>query len=165
MEPQTTDLATTPPAPVPDSLALQSFTSLRVAFSDPERRPSIITNLKGDRDAIAKVMMKTLGNADFRAEDLFGVEFPLVNYVCTPMTFEDEATGEVRDGVRTILIDSVGSMASFGSEGIVRALDLLRSIFGDGPWSPALVVSVKQLTTRKSRRTYTLEYIRRDRQE
>lgn len=57
----------------------------------------------------------------------------------------DEETGEVRVWVRVVLIDAAGDTLSFGSKGILRSLDLLRALRGDGPYDPPLPIIIHHI--------------------
>jgi hypothetical protein len=68
----------------------------------------------------------------------------------------DDATGEINDGVRVVLIDPEEHAYGFVSDGIARDLGAIISTFGMGPYIPPINVRIKEIQTRKGRRTYTI---------
>jgi len=50
--------------------------------------------------------------------------------------------------VRVTLIDPDGDTMSFVSNGVLGSLDLLRTIYGDGPYNPPLALVTERIKTR-----------------
>ena len=153
------DAKQTGPSEPGTSLALARSPSISGAFADLRSAPAAMTNIGADEPDRDRLLMKTLGEPDFSADDLFGSVFLLSRYIAMGASWEGESESDSRDGVRTVLIDVDGQTASFGSDGIVRALDMLIACRGPGPWNPPIPVRLKQYSTARGRRRYTLEIV------
>ncbi len=70
--------------------------------------------------------------------------------------FVDEKTGEVNEGIRTVLIPKVGPPFACVSDGIARDLAGIIRTFGFGPYEPPISVMPVSIKTRKGRKTYRL---------
>lgn len=134
--------------------------SIRAAFADPSKAPAVLSNIAQDDPDGDALFMRTLGEADYAAEDMFGIEFELTRWIVMPVTWESDDNGEARQGLRTILIDSQGRTASFGSDGIVKSLDMLIARRGPGPWNPPIKIKLAQIKLKSGHRTYALELVR-----
>lgn len=146
------------------ALSFVKTPSIAAAFANPEEAPAVISNILADDADRPKLFMATLSEADFSADDLLGVEFELNRFICVGVKYAADDDGAARHGIRTILVDVNGKTAGFGSDGIVRALDMLIGLFGPGPWSPSLVVKVVQLKLAGGHRLLSLEYVGRGKQ-
>src|SRR5271165_132835 len=65
--------------------------------------------------------------------------------------------GEVQQCVRCILIQSDGSTVAAVSGGIVDSVRELVETMGEGPWPDGIPVTIRQVQTRRKRRTYKIE--------
>jgi len=65
--------------------------------------------------------------------------------------------GEVQQCVRCILIQSDGSTVAAVSGGIVDSVRELVATMGEGPWPDGIPVTIRQVQTRRKRRTYKIE--------
>lgn len=68
----------------------------------------------------------------------------------------NEETGELEEASRLVVIAPDGTAYSCVSEGIRRSIGLLAQVYGMPPWKGGMKVMVKQLTTRRGRRTFVL---------
>lgn len=92
-------------------------------------------------------------NALSDAEDIrdhLGETLEIVNFAAEPAEFEDE-NGEVRQGVRTVLITKDGKALQSGSDQLVRSLNRLFGIFGtpDSWKKPVKIVITDELSAKK----------------
>lgn len=106
---------------------------------------------------------KALNQADMNADMFRDKPFPVANVLMHViyLPVEDdkgEPTGEMEPLPRTVLIGENGQTAQFVSLGIARSLQNLFGLWGKPPWTPALTVKLRQITTRKGR-TYNLEVV------
>lgn len=85
-----------------------------------------------------------------------GKSFDVEHVIAHRVELVDEETGEVIEADRVILVAPDGAMVAGVSVGLKRGVQLLMSFFGLPPWKPALRVELRQVNTRKGRRTYTL---------
>lgn len=100
-------------------------------------------------------VQKALGTADYTADDLKLVPFPVQNVVVHSVKIESE-DGGVINANRTVLISPDGKTASFTSQGIISSLRNIFSLFGFPPYDEPLNMIVKETKTRKGWRTLNL---------
>jgi hypothetical protein len=82
--------------------------------------------------------------------------FCLTNWACKRVLMESEQTGDLQPALRITLIDDDDETLSFVSVGIAASLDLIRTLRGDGPYSPPIPLVVTQIKTRKGFSTLKL---------
>lgn len=82
--------------------------------------------------------------------------FNLVAWVAKAVELPDQETGETIRAARLVLIDDHGETVSFASIGAVSSLDLLRHLWGDGPYDPARPVLFKREKTRLGRQLWRI---------
>ncbi len=82
--------------------------------------------------------------------------FNLVAWVAKAVELPDQETGETIRAARLVLIDDHGETVSFASIGAVSSLDLLRHLWGDGPYDPARPVVFKREKTRLGRQLWRI---------
>lgn len=108
-----------------------------------------------NRDTDKMLMVKALGNADMKGEELER-EPMLVSDVMIHMVPVKSDTDEETLAPRTVLISPDGKTAAFVSDGILSSLKNLIFVYGELPWKPALKVRASLVKTRKGYRTYNL---------
>lgn len=131
--------------------------SLRSIFADPGNCPAYVSNIPNDDPDGDRLYMATLGEADFDADDLFGSTFLLSRYIVQRAEWKSDNGDGVRVGLRVTLIDCDGNTVSFGSDGIVRSLEMLIARRGPGPWNPPIPVRLKQIGLAGGRRFFVLQ--------
>lgn len=131
--------------------------SLRSIFADPGNCPAYVSNIPADDPDGDRLYMATLGEADFDADDLFGSTFLLSRYIAQRSEWKNDNGDGVRVGLRVTLIDIDGNTVSFGSDGIVRSLEMLIARRGPGPWNPPIPVRLKQIGLMGGRRYFVLQ--------
>ena len=90
-------------------------------------------------------------------ESMIGKEMWLSHYICHPIELTDPETGEVVDAIRTILPQEGGPPVAFVSAGILKSIGRIEwAQQRPGPWDPPIRVLLKQRSTGKGRRTYSL---------
>lgn len=82
--------------------------------------------------------------------------FNLVSWVAKAVELPDQETGETIRAARLVLIDDHGDTVSFASIGAVASLDLLRTLWGDGPFDPPRPVLFKREKTRLGRQLWRI---------
>lgn len=120
--------------------ALQVWTSLDP--TTPDGKAEIIRHMQGDDSEPVGEALNTVVE----------VEHVLVHRV----EVTDTNTGELLDADRVVLIRPDGSSVAAVSQGIRNSLQLIVSLYGMPPFSPAMHLRVNQKTTRAGRRTYSL---------
>jgi hypothetical protein len=82
--------------------------------------------------------------------------FCLVNWAVKRIMMANEETGDEQPALRIILIDDNDETMTFVSVGIAASLDLIRTLRGDGPYSPPIPLIVLPIKTRKGFQTLKL---------
>lgn len=105
-----------------------------------------------------KKLYNALNSPDFKISDCINREIVIKDAVLTPVTIADEKTGEIREAVRSILIDKDGKTYNATSSGIHASLKNIMNIFGGLHFDEGLTVIVQQITTKRgSTLTLTLK--------
>lgn len=93
--------------------------------------------------------------------NMIGKDIDIANLVLYPATVVDVISGEVKKFVRIAIVNPDGQTFVGGSEGILKDLAALSSIFGRPPYNPPLRVQPIQVSTASGRRLYRLKVIGR----
>lgn len=108
----------------------------------PEERGRVLAIIEGDSVA---------------GETLLGQQLAIRDYICHPVDITDDESGEVVQAVRTLLIEPSGRVVTFVSAGVLKSLGRLAYVRdGFPPWEPPIVVTLRQRSTGRGRRTYSL---------
>ena len=91
-----------------------------------------------------------------KVEDYRDKPFPLIAWGCKRVPLYDDQSREYVPVIRTVLIGTGGITLAVVSDGIAASLDLIRALYGDGPFQPALSVIIKEARTRRGHRLYKL---------
>lgn len=93
--------------------------------------------------------------------DVLDAEIELQHYFLYVVTMPDEQTGLPKEIIRSALIDAEGTVYGAASDGVVRALQGLSTLFGLAPWTPPLIVIPRERKSKGTgRRFYTLEIVK-----
>lgn len=105
-------------------------------------------------------LYNAVANAEKKVSDLIGETITVVHMVAHPTKMLDDATGELRDLTRVVLIGPEGESYHSMSNGVVQSMKRICDIVGAGPWEDEpLVIKVKQINTQAGNRTFNLELI------
>lgn len=110
------------------------------------------------KDQARLLLRATQGSATFTADDLLKQDIEVVHVVLHPVSIETE-DGELIQITRSVLISPSGETAGFASDGVIKSLQSLASIYGPPPWNPPLRLKLVQVNTRKGRRYYCLDVL------
>lgn|SRR5438552_7847459 len=105
-----------------------------------------------------RLMVLSILEADSRPmSELIGQEIYFGDYIFHPVELENPDTGEIAEGIRTVLIQPEGLPVACVSVGVLqsikRIVSQMRSL---PPYDPPVKVRVIQKTTRQGRRTFKL---------
>jgi hypothetical protein len=108
-----------------------------------------VTSINTDTPEGAVEIFNALSDAE-DIRDHLGETLEIVHFAAEPAEFEDE-NGEVRAGVRTVLITKDGLALQSGSDQLVRSLNRLFGIFGTpDTWKePVRIVVTDEISARK----------------
>lgn len=98
---------------------------------------------------------KTLANAlvspDYSLKDFINNDLWIKNYYCEPVIFSPDENGEVKEGIRTVLISTEGKSYACAARGVVTALKNITQIFGSAEeWTEPIHVEVKSVSLGKA---------------
>jgi hypothetical protein len=82
--------------------------------------------------------------------------FPVKWWAAKKTELVAERSGEVTAAVRVVLVSADLKTLAFTSAGIVDSLDLIRAVKGEGPYDPAVGVTVHPVSTRSGRQMLRL---------
>lgn len=116
---------------------------------------AIVHNFDGDTMAQYRLVALATGGGAKKFEEM-PTPFDIKYWYCARVDMVAQRTGEIISPIRTALIDKSGNVVSFVSDGMVKELDTLRSLFGDGPYLMPLPLKVTKITTRSGASTYTM---------
>jgi hypothetical protein len=94
-----------------------------------------------------QLMFLSDDNATYTFEDFLTKPFHLVNWAVKKIAMPHPETGEMLPACRTVLINEMNETLGFVSQGVLLSLDMIRIMFGDGPYKPALPIICKQIRT------------------
>jgi hypothetical protein len=121
-------------------------------YEGPKQLSSLdLTTRSGKR-----LLINSQNNPTFSPDALRGKVFRVVNWIAERREFHDETSGDNRLGVSVTLIDPSGKTCRFGSEAVVRVLDTIRTVYGNGPWSEPIFLMIDKYTTKNSRQSYSI---------
>lgn len=116
-------------------------------YNDEIEIGSFICNWDYTDRELARLLFLAEVPTDRKGDDLIGVQFNVRYWICTKIEIPDRQAGGVTSVVRTVLIDDEDQTLSTLSHGIVRSVDLMRKMFGDAPYEPAIPMVVKGAST------------------
>lgn len=106
-----------------------------------------------------RLIVKALGIADKRVEDVLRQKIIVAHIVAHNISPVDPATGEIVQTVRIVFVSPDGSTIAGSGKGIYNSLRNIINIMGSPPWVPGLEIMINPVTTRLGRRTYTIELV------
>lgn len=142
--------AAPPPSPG-DSLAELAIPGTpQVAYS---------TNLPTATRAQRALITRCLAEPSLEQGDVLNVPFLLAGVLAHRVSFVNEETGEVSEGIRCVLCRNDGATVAFVSQGVYKGLCLLMLLEGRGPWPEPLPILIRQVSVGQKKRTYTVELL------
>lgn len=114
-----------------------------------------LTNEEGSDKAF-----NLMNDADHAVGDVLGETILLKDVLIHPVQFTDEATGELIDGYRTVLIDADGTSFGATSSGLFNALQQFFSIKGHpNTWSEPKAIKIVEKKGRRGFKFYTIQIV------
>jgi len=155
--------------------ALTTKETARILGSEPEQLPAVAGpwtpfedprfarkewhsfNVK-DPAQYALYQLATDGDS-LSADDVINNELEIVHVYFCEAQWTNKETGEITDGIRTVLVDRHGDAVSFGSAGVVQSLKRIGAARGVPPWDPPVKMRVKQKPLENGKRWLWLEHV------
>lgn len=119
-----------------------------------EPQPYVSFDVKTQEDAIR--LYNAMNSPEIRLNQMINKTINMVDAVLVPCALTNSETGEIQNGVRSIIIDDKGHSYSATSTGIMTSLRNLNAVFKTLHFEPPLKVTVKQVSVKKGN-TLTLE--------
>lgn len=125
-------------------------------FNNPTA--SMFSSIPMDSSREDKVkLFNAINSSENSLTDYIGQKLEITDMVAHPIKLADMQTGEIRELLRIVLIDTDGMAFSCVSEGVANSLQKIISIFGQAPWEPALTMSPKEIKTKAGFKVLTIE--------
>ena len=121
-----------------------------------EHGETMVHNFTGEQREIYKKVAIACGSGTIKSEQSIGEEIDLLNYFAHKVEMIDQKTGEAFDQIRVVLFDKNGKAYSFASTGIADSVNLLISVFGNGPWTEPMPHRVVESRTNSGRKMLSL---------
>lgn len=103
------------------------------------------------------LFVKAMQGQDFDAAEVIGQTFAVEHVLMHQIDVTHQETGEMVQAIRTVLIGPDKSRIASVSDGVVRSLEAISAAFGKPPWSPPMVVTLKEERSKSGRRYYVLD--------
>ena len=117
------------------------------------------TSLDKTKAADQAIMIKCLGTADKRSDDVINQILNVRHILAHNVEMVNSQTGEVMQSVRIVLVTTDGETIGTVSKGIYSSLQSITSIVGVPPWENGIRLRIKPQTTRNGFRTLVLEFL------
>jgi len=115
-----------------------------------------VHNFVGDRESTYKFVATACGPDTIRSKESIDKVIDIKYYLAHLVEMVDRKAGEYQDQTRIVIVSKDGKYYSFVSGGIVSAIDLIRSTFGDVPWETELRHRVVEHQTRSGQTMLSL---------
>ena len=113
------------------------------AFDLPGRPPGVLaTGYDPTTDEGKVAVYNAIQRADEKGQVMGGSEVAVVNVVMHPWERTDQASGEVRRAVRSVIVREDDSSIAFVSDGVASSLMQLAAMYGPPPWYPPIKVRI-----------------------
>ena len=109
------------------------------------------------RPAAIKVY-NALNNSETRLDDHKGEVLSIVDVVAHSVRLRDN-DGNLKDCLRTVLIDQNGTTYATVSEGVLSSLSKIFALISPPPFDPPLELTAKELKTRNNFKVLTLQLV------
>ena len=122
---------------------------------------NFLCSIPDDGSRKAKVAIyNAIQNAERKVDDYINKELKITDVVVHPIEVVDEQTGEVKQMLRTILIDVDGNGYAAVSYGVLTSLQKIFGIVGKPSWKDEpLTIMPKKDTTRNGYKVTTLALV------
>lgn len=123
----------------------------------PQPGQGVWTSLPLDTDQGKRLAMVAATGACEPLANHIGEVIEVKDVLVHGVDLADQQTGEISTHARVVIFGPDGAAYQAVSEGIIKALRYLASLYGPPSWSPALKLIPRQLSTKGGRRYFTLE--------
>lgn len=143
-------------------IAISSSGSVRGAIDSLSRgEVAMFSTIAADTFDEKRRVLSLMTNAkSLASEEMLGKPINLRNIIVQAVEIADEQTGEVNEQPRIILVDDEDNAYSAISNGLIRSIESIMSMFGHpSTWEGAIPVEVVEKRGRSGFRFYTLNIL------
>ena len=147
---------TTGKAIVPAEVPKADQTAMAVNALLGQSGPQAVHNLTGSQVEVWRALTLGENKADSLSDLVGKGPIAVKNWYLKKVEIIDPATGEVQEPIRTVLYTDDGRILACTSNGIAKSMAGIISVFGVGPYDPAIKVEVIEVTTARKFKMLTL---------
>ena len=119
--------------------------SRALPFLDPTNQTGTVWTSISTKDEVGKLLrLRVMQSADFHADDCEGKKFQVEHVLCHRVQITDRETGEIRDGVRTVVVSPSRETLDTTSPYFWAGIRDLCAVMGAPPFKPAVEIVVKK---------------------
>lgn len=127
------------------------------AWMGDQQSGQFLTSLDARTPEGRKILLASLDGNTPQLADVVNKEIAMLGVTHHPVSITDDITGETVNAVRTVIHCEGGASYGCVSNGIVKSITTIRSLFGNPPWKEPIRVTPKRVATKGGRSRYTLE--------
>lgn len=147
------NLPTLPDAPQP-SYNEGGLTTVQDMFTGRSMQVFSSINAESREDKIK--VYNAMNDNEAAIGDMVGKTIEVTDVVAFPVQMVDDATGELIDLVRVVLVDRDGKSYGSVAKGISSSIQKIVGVVGHAPWTPAIKVKPIEKKTRAGFKTLIL---------
>jgi len=117
---------------------------------------TFVTNFEGTPQQRFEFLSKVMGAGAKSLTDSLQDAIDVRTWYAHRVELENKQTGEMNEVIRIAIVNDGGEAYTAVSDGLVNSLDMLRQVFGEGPYNGEVVVKVQQVKTSNGFKTYNL---------
>lgn len=121
---------------------------IRILFNEDAPVGGRILSFDPQGEGGAELLMLTEQQTDMVPEQLLNYPFEIQHWCAKAIELVNQTNGKTDRAVRVTLISPSKSTVAFTSRGVVESMDVLRLLYGDGPYQPPIKVWVNSVKTR-----------------
>lgn len=115
-----------------------------------------------DDDSSKRLIFRAFSPSELSLSDLDDDVFSLVGWLVHQVSLEVDSPSDSGEpshftATRVVLYGDGNQRVSCVSEGVAKALAMLRHLYGDGPYSPPIKIRFSKVRTRNKREMYTFD--------
>jgi len=126
---------------------------------DDWQGPEIVSNIPLGTAEGTRMLFDSQNPPTYSVDELDGEPFAISHYLVGRAEYQDDTEDESRMGIKIVLWNPDGESLATSSMQIARALDLMVSSFGPGPYDPPIRLKFTPVQTKRGRRTFRVDYV------
>ena len=130
--------------------------AVRQPFTGWESPDGVFTNIPRTAEMIP-LLVNASSTPDYRAKQITGKMLEVEYFYAHQVVRENSAAGTRFLGWRCVLITTDGKLIVCSGPAVIRAVELLCSIYGHKPWKPAIVCEIVANSGKDGHEYHTLK--------